>query len=54
MADDEIYDEKTLIQIAGRVGRKSEAKTGEVYFLACEKTRDICSCINTIDGYNKR
>lgn len=54
MADDEIYDEKTLIQIAGRVGRKSDAKTGEVYFLACEKTRDIKSCINTINGYNKR
>ena len=34
LAAHQIYDKGTLIQIAGRVGRKKEAPTGEVYFLS--------------------
>ncbi len=38
-ADDAIYDAASLIQIAGRVGRKAKAPSGDVVFLA-EKTND--------------
>ncbi len=34
LAAHQIYDKGTLIQIAGRVGRKKEAPTGEVYYLS--------------------
>ena len=45
-ADNELYDEHTLVQIAGRVGRKADAPEGEVIFIgetitnAMEKARD--------------
>ena len=37
-ANNEIYDKGTLIQISGRVGRKLDAPTGDVYFLADSDT----------------
>lgn len=37
-ADHELYDSAALVQIAGRVGRKIDAKTGNVYFLGEEVT----------------
>ena len=33
-SDNNVYDKGTLIQIAGRVGRKKDAPEGDVYFLA--------------------
>ena len=33
-AENTVYDKGTLIQIAGRAGRKADAPTGDVYFLA--------------------
>ena len=52
-ADHELYDESTLIQIAGRVGRKSDAKDGEVLFLANKKTEAMVSAIEKINEANK-
>ena len=40
-SDNEIYDKGTLIQIAGRVGRKIDAPTGEVYFLSNKETEEM-------------
>jgi competence protein ComFA len=41
-ADEEsIYDSSTLIQIAGRAGRKADAPNGDVIFLAEKETKSI-------------
>lgn len=52
-ADHKLYDEYALIQISGRVGRKYDAPTGEVIFLADKETTAIKNCINTIKDKNK-
>ena len=39
-SDHSIYDKYSLVQIAGRVGRKKDAPDGRVIFLANEKTKD--------------
>ncbi len=51
-ADHEIYDECTLVQIAGRVGRKYDAPEGEVIFLGFKKTRAIVGAIEQIKTKN--
>jgi competence protein ComFA len=43
-----IYSSSTLIQIAGRVGRKSDAPSGEVIFLAEKKTEEMQNAIREI------
>ena len=40
-ADDPIYDAGALIQIAGRAGRKANAPTGEVLFIAGKESEGI-------------
>ncbi len=52
-ADSDIYDKSTLVQIAGRVGRKKDASGGEVIFYGKEKTRDISDSIEEIQRFNK-
>lgn len=47
-----LFDEKTLIQIAGRVGRKPNHPTGKVYILTSEKTKDISNCVRTLKKLN--
>lgn len=47
-ATSKIYDRATLIQIAGRVGRKSDYPTGEVLLYGVYKTKAIKECINQI------
>lgn len=47
-----IFDERTLIQIAGRVGRKPAHPTGKIYILASEKTKSISRCVSTIKKLN--
>ena len=37
-SDDSIYDSATLVQIAGRAGRKKDAAFGEVLFMAGKVT----------------
>ena len=52
-SDHKIYQKGTLIQIAGRVGRKKDAPTGDVIFL-CEKvTDDIKESIKEIKKNNE-
>ncbi len=51
--DHKIYEKGTLIQIAGRVGRKKDAPDGEVIYL-CEKiTEDIKESIADISKNNE-
>lgn len=47
-----LFDQRTLIQIAGRVGRKPDYPTGHVYFLTNERTKGISQCIKTIQKLN--
>ncbi len=52
-SDHKIYEKGTLIQIAGRVGRKKDAPFGEVIYL-CEKvTIDMLDSINEIKKNNE-
>ena len=52
-SDHKIYEKGTLIQIAGRVGRKANAPGGEVIYL-CEKvTADILDSIRDIQLNNE-
>jgi competence protein ComFA len=46
--DERIYDSAALIQMAGRVGRKSEAPDGEVIFLGEKKTKAMESALKEI------
>lgn len=48
-----LFDERTLIQIAGRVGRKPNFPTGKVYILTSERTKGITQCIKTIQRLNQ-
>lgn len=48
-----IYDKGTLIQIAGRAGRKIDAPDGEVIFIAKRKTKDMEDAYRDINRSNK-
>ncbi len=52
-ADNELYNSQTLIQIAGRVGRKIDAPEGEVIFLVNKRTSEISDAISTIESKNR-
>ena len=52
-AHHDLFDESSLIQISGRVGRKLKAPTGNVYFLTSKITLPIIKCIKTIKKKNK-
>ncbi len=47
-----LFDSRTLIQIAGRVGRKPDHPTGYIYILAAVKTKGIDTCIKRIKELN--
>ena len=49
---DHVFNERTLVQIAGRVGRKIGYTQGYVYFLSDRRTKAISKCIKSIKGYN--
>ncbi len=51
-ADHNLYDSNSLIQISGRVGRKIDAPTGEVWFLCYKKTTSMLEAINKINKVN--
>lgn len=53
-ADHPIYDSYSLIQIAGRVGRKKDAPEGEVIFLARENNKEISRAVEEISAANKK
>lgn len=52
-ADSQIYDSKTLIQIAGRVGRKADSYDGEVILYAKEELDTIKDAIREIKRCNE-
>lgn len=52
-ADHTIYDKQSLVQIAGRVGRKKDAPEGEVIFIAKNKTSEMEGAIADIVTANK-
>lgn len=52
-ADHNIYDSYSLVQIAGRVGRKKEAPEGRVIYLANRKTEEMEKSISDIKRANK-
>ncbi len=54
LSDHPIYDSHSLIQIAGRVGRKKDAPEGEVIFLAKRKNKEIERAINEIKFANNQ
>ena len=51
-SDDRIYDAATLIQIAGRAGRKTSAPDGEVLFLADRESEAMKRAISEIKYCN--
>ena len=53
-ADHPIYDEASLIQIAGRAGRKKDAPDGEVIFIAERKTIYMERAISEINAANEK
>ena len=52
-ADNSIYDTASLIQIAGRAGRRKEAPEGEVIFFAKRNNEHIQGAIDEINANNK-
>ena len=52
-ADHNIYNEHTLVQISGRVGRKKDAPEGEVIYLATKETEAMDKSVREIDRANK-
>ena len=52
-ADHKVYDEGTLVQIAGRVGRKIDAPEGEVIFIGKRKTKSMELARENIINSNK-
>ena len=52
-ADHSIYDSSSLIQIAGRVGRKKDAPEGEVVFIAKRKSEHMVRAVEEIVAANK-
>ena len=52
-ADNKIYDSASLIQIAGRAGRKINSPYGKVIFIGEEFNSEIEKCISEISKYNK-
>ncbi|MFA7449371.1 MAG: helicase-related protein [Bacilli bacterium] len=52
-ADHTIYDSASLIQIAGRVGRKKEESDGEVIFIVTKKTKEVEEAIRDIETKNE-
>lgn len=53
-AGDNIYDEATLVQIAGRVGRNPDYPTGIVWFVSSSRTKALKHSIKQIRRMNQR
>ena len=52
-ANHPVYDDGTLVQIAGRSGRKKDAPEGEVIFICNEKNDSMQRAIASIENSNK-
>ena len=53
-ANHTLFDESSLIQISGRVGRKIKAEKGSVIFLANSLNKEMKKAINSIKEKNKK
>lgn len=53
LADHAIYDSHALIQISGRVGRKSDAPDGEIIYICRKNTAEIKESIKEIKASNE-
>lgn len=53
MAEHRIYDQASLVQIAGRVGRDANYPHGSVYYFCCRKTKAIQASIQQIKLANQ-
>lgn len=51
-ADHMVFNEASLIQMIGRVGRNIEMPTGKGLFLCTRKTKDITNCIQALQMMN--
>ncbi|MDT2848554.1 DEAD/DEAH box helicase [Vagococcus carniphilus] len=49
-----VFTQASLVQISGRVGRKKEFPTGDIYFLHSGKTKEINQAIKQIKMMNER
>ena len=52
-ANHRVFDESSLIQISGRVGRDKNYPTGACYFLMNEQSKEVDKCIKEIEKANK-
>jgi competence protein ComFA len=52
-ADDDVFTESALVQIAGRVGRSSEFPSGEIIFFHYGKTEAMLDAVDHIRDMNK-
>jgi competence protein ComFA len=53
-AEDEIFTESALVQIAGRVGRSSEYPTGDITFYHFGRTQQMINALLHIEKMNKK
>jgi len=53
-ANHKLFDQSSLIQISGRVGRKIKAEKGRVIFLANSLSIEMKKCIDSIKEKNKK
>ena len=51
-AHDDLYDARTLIQMAGRSGRAASHPTGSVYFIAAANTKSIQWAVDRLEEIN--
>jgi competence protein ComFA len=52
-ADGQLFDEASLVQMAGRAGRSADDPAGRVYFVAIARTRSQLKAVRHIKGMNR-
>src|SRR5680860_900206 len=52
-ADHPVFDERALVQMAGRVGRTRESPEGRVVFISKQRTPDMKTAVLWIEEQNK-
>jgi competence protein ComFA len=52
MAHHSVFDESSLVQIAGRVGRHKMYPTGDVFFISSQDSEEVNACIHTLQNAN--
>lgn len=52
MAHHQVFDESSLVQIAGRVGRHVNSPKGDVFFLVSRHSEEVSACIHTLQNAN--